>query len=90
MFFAEVGFSAIMAAFESSSSSPPAMIVGYDIRELKTDLQNLKNTVDTIDTGGRHLENVERDHVSEERIQASSHEIRKCCYQASSRSGGEG
>ena len=50
------------ASSESTSSSPSALFVESDIRDLKNEIKKLKQTVNTIDTdGGRRLENVDRD-----------------------------
>ena len=52
------------ASLESTGSSPPALFVESDIRDIKRDVKELQRTMEEIDIeGGKRLENVDRDLV---------------------------
>ena len=52
------------ASSKSTGSSPPALFVESDIRDLQRDVKELQRTMEAINSeGGRCLENVDRDLV---------------------------
>ena len=52
------------ASSESTGSSPPALFIESDIRDLQRDVKELQRTMEAIDTtGGRRSQNLDRDMV---------------------------